>query len=215
MSRGVPRIDLADQRFGKLTAIKPVGRKNDKIVWLCRCDCGKTLNVVAGSLRSGNTKSCGAVDCCPRTKHGHTSRGRVSSTWTCWNGMINRCYNPNSDWYHRYGGRGITICDRWLGKDGFQHFLMDMGEKPPGLTIDRFPDKDGPYAPDNCRWATKQEQAINRSVTKLTEDLVKEIHALHTLGESNASIAARMDVSPSHVSKILSGAKWKGSKESA
>jgi hypothetical protein len=126
--------------------------------------------------------------------------------------MIERCYNPNSPWYHRYGGRGIVICDRWLGKDGFKNFLADMDERPAGLSIDRFPDRDGNYAPENCRWATPHEQTVNRDTTRLTEVLVQEIHGRHEHGESNASIARRLNISPCHVSLILSGAKWKNSK---
>lgn len=126
--------------------------------------------------------------------------------------MIDRCYNPNNDWYHRYGGRGITVCDRWLGKHGFENFLADMGEKPPGMSIDRFPNGDGPYEPGNCRWATAKEQTANRKATKLTEDNVQEIHGRHEHGEPQASIARRFGVAPCTISLILSGHKWKESK---
>lgn len=126
--------------------------------------------------------------------------------------MIDRCFNENNAWYHRYGGRGVTICKRWLGKDGYKNFLMDMGERPPEKSIDRFPARNGNYEPGNCRWATAREQTLNRDTTRLTEDLVQEIHGRHEHGESNASIAVRIHVAPCHVSLILSGAKWKGSK---
>lgn len=205
-------LDLTGQPFGKLTVIQVTGRQNGKIMWECRCECGKTVNVVAGALRSGNTRSCGAVDCCTRTKHGHTARGKTSAAWRCWNNMIQRCFNPNSSWYHRYGGRGITVCEHWLGKHGFENFLTDMGEPPPGMTLDRFPDKDGNYEPTNCRWATPREQTINRSATKLSESLVQEIHGRYEHGEKVTSIASRMDVSSTLVSQILSDDKWKGSK---
>jgi len=205
-----PAIDLTGRQFGKLTAMAAIGRtRQGKILWQCRCVCGVIVSVVSGALRSGNTKSCGDVDCCARTKHGHTSRGRATPTYTSWQAMLDRCYNPNNPEYARYGGRDISVCARWLH---FESFLTDMGSRPAGTSIDRFPDTDGNYEPGNCRWATAQEQTINRKVTKLTASLVQEIHGRHEHGESNTSIAARLGVSSCHVSSILSGAKWRGSR---
>ena len=123
--------------------------------------------------------------------------------------MLDRCYNPNNPEYARYGGNGVRVCEQW---QVFQGFLNDMGERPAGTSIDRFPDKDGNYEPSNCRWATPHEQTVNRKVTKLTLEMARQIHTCHEGGESNADIARHFGISPCHVSLIIKGDKWKTSK---
>lgn len=96
------------------------------------------------------------------TRHGHTGQGKRSSpTWISWSAMKARCYKPAVDGFQHYGGRGITVCTRWLGRAGFRNFLEDMGERPDGLSLDRI-DPNGNYEPANCRWATASEQAVNK-----------------------------------------------------
>src|SRR5258708_3593459 len=93
-------------------------------------------------------------------RHGHVLGGRATPTYRTWCSMRARCLNPNFHKYKSFGARGITICERW---SKFENFLADMGERPEGKTLDRYPDKQGNYAPGNCRWATRSEQQRNRN----------------------------------------------------
>jgi hypothetical protein len=150
------KIDLSGRRFGRLIVIKDAGRtKIGAVVWLCRCDCGAETNVPSWDLKSSNTASCG---CGVGVKHGHTSNGFRSPTYYSWLNMIQRCTNSANTYFHNYGGRGITVCERWRN---FENFLSDMGERPPHHTIDRI-DNERSYQPDNCKWSTRKEQAKNK-----------------------------------------------------
>lgn len=156
-------IDLAGQKFGRLTVLSRVENSSHrKAQWLCQCDCGNTLHVPTGALRSGNTRSCGCLKIettvIRSTKHGHSRPGKKTSTYKSWIDMIQRCTNTKNERYGDYGGRGIAICERW---HDFRNFLADMGEKPSGLTIERR-NNNGNYEPDNCYWATYSQQVRNR-----------------------------------------------------
>lgn len=151
----------AGMRFGRLTVGRFMFTRRRVNIYSTRCDCGKERVVDAWKLINGKAVSCGCVareDLRARnTTHG---RSRISDpTYRSWYNMKSRCNNPNDAAYRDYGGRGIKVCERW---HRFEHFLADMGERPPGdFSIDRYPDKNGNYEPGNCRWATPVEQHRN------------------------------------------------------
>ncbi|MCK5604208.1 hypothetical protein KAR91_20135 [Candidatus Pacearchaeota archaeon] len=157
-------IDLTDQQFGKWEVLEYAGKSKDgRVLWLCRCECGEESKVIGTSLRNSHSTQC--RKCHSRIAsvvHGHTKNG-ISRTYRSWACMRARCNNPKAINFKYYGGRGITICDRW--RNSFKDFLADMGERPAGMTIDRR-DPDGNYEPSNCRWSTQSIQSKNRSRVK-------------------------------------------------
>jgi hypothetical protein len=152
-------IDLVGQKIGKLIVIKQTGKnKGGNYKWLCLCDCGKETVIRGGDLRNGHTKSCGCLKIEKITIHGCSIKSKKFGTYTSWEGMNQRCNNPNHKYYFYYGGRGIKICKRWRK---FPNFLKDMGERPIRYQIDRI-DNNGNYCKSNCRWVTRKQQARNK-----------------------------------------------------
>ena len=171
--------------FGRLTVLKyVVGPPSG---WLCSCSCGGSRVVSPTRLRTGHTKSCGC-----RFIEGVSTHGlSKSKTYKTWQQMVQRCTNEKATGYENYGGRGITICERWMK---FENFLADMGERPEGKSLDRRTN-DGNYEPGNCRWATPKEQQINRRVrvmVKVDGQVMRVRDACLLLGVHSGTIHKRI-----------------------
>jgi|SRR5262252_2367213 len=155
-------IDITGHRYARLTVLRTNGRKNGRPLWLCRCDCGNEITVSANVLRQGNTTSCGCFKLELSKQRGEANRvhgeSKASREYRSWHGLRDRCLNPNNKNFGNYGGRGITICERW---NSYENFLTDMGRCPPDHLLDRI-NNDGPYSPENCRWATLSQSNENR-----------------------------------------------------
>ncbi len=151
-------MDLTQQRFESIVVLQREGTNSIGVaMWLCRCDCGKELVVPEIPLAGNRIKNCGCRECEPDEYFG----ARRS-----WRNMTRRCTEPNHHMYKYYGGRGITICARWL--ESFQNFFDDMGERPKGHQIDRI-DSDKGYNPGNCRWVTQEANNRNKRNNRLIE----------------------------------------------
>lgn len=153
--------DRIGLRYGRLVVIDSIHIRGLGTGWKCRCDCGEELYAAGSNLETGNTTSCGCYHRSRIRTHGKT-KNRV---YTIWKAMCRRCAKESAAEFANYGGRGISVCERWKK---FENFLEDMGEPPDGLTIERV-DNEGNYDLSNCRWATYKDQLNNRRNSRFLE----------------------------------------------
>lgn len=152
--------DLTGKKFGNLTVVKKVERKNRSNQWLCKCDCGKEVVCYQYNLERGTSTSCG----CLRSYYAKKTRSchgeSTGKFYKKWSSIKTRCYNKNTPCYKNYGGRGIKMCDEWLDFWNFREWAYKNGYSE-GLTLERI-DVNGNYEPSNCKWIPMEEQAINK-----------------------------------------------------
>lgn len=161
-------IDLTNKKYGKLTVIR-ICDKNQKYSgswWHCKCTCGNYKDVHGKALREGGTKSCGCYqkECTSKRSliHGNSygDNNKPTPEYRAWQNIKKRCHNPKNKSFPYYGGRGIIMCERW--RNDFTLFLQDVGKRPSSKhSLDRFPNNNGNYEPNNFRWATREEQGHN------------------------------------------------------
>lgn len=189
-------IDMTGQTIGRWTVLQRGAQTpGGQTTWTCVCECGAEKDVTAILLRDGRSRSCGCLKSeltvARSTRHGHSNSVRVTPTYHSWAGMIQRCTNPQSSRWKDYGGRGITVCERWMT---FADFLADMGVKPPRTSIERTRNDVG-YEPGNCTWATSKTQSRNKRNNVLIEaDGIKL---------SKAEWAERLGISPATINDRL------------
>jgi hypothetical protein len=206
------RLELAGERYGRLTVICEARNEGRGRQWYCECGCGTEVIVSQESLRSGNTRSCGCLKAEQlaernrgRATHGHSRYGQRTLTYRSWDSMRTRCLNPSGASNIR-NYAGVTIDPRW---DSFEAFLEDMGPRPaPWLTLDRI-NPWGSYSASNCRWATKDEQSRNQRRTRMNPTAVAAIREAYAAGKGlQSDIAKTHGVQQTTISKIVRGERW-------
>lgn len=204
-------VDLTGQRFGRLVVVGRIEGAHSRRQWECRCDCGVTCRPLRNNLARGHTTSCGCLKVEMQSSHsvthGASRKGHHTREYRAWAGARKRCFTTTDRKYPSYGGRGITMCERW--RLDYANFREDMGLCPDGLTLERN-DVNGNYEPLNCRWATTLDQARNKRATKLSIESAREIRALRLAGGwTQKRLAVKFGVDPAMVARVLNGLAWK------
>jgi hypothetical protein len=178
---------------GRLTVVAPADRIGRRASWACRCECGAEKTCREDHLRRHIIQSCGCLRREASAARTATHGMSGSTEHTIWTSMLTRCNNPASPAYHRYGGRGIKVCPQWA--TSFAQFRSDMGPRPEGMSLDRWPNKDGNYEPGNCRWATAQDQARNTCRNRMLTFQGRTLcitEWAEEIGIADSTIAARL-----------------------
>lgn len=206
------KVEMIGKKFNMLTVLAEAGRtKAGNIIYKCLCSCGEVKNIDGVSIRRGHTKSCGCLLIESCTKNGlkrktHGQSYKKEGIYHIWQSLKARCLNESNGSYMNYGGRGITVCDRW--RNSFESFSEDMGQRPKGFTIDRI-DTNGNYQPDNCRWATNADQCQNKRNNVLNSRDVDKIRLDYSIEkETYKSIADRHGISVSTVGNVIRNETW-------
>lgn len=158
------KVDIVGKKFNRLTVISEYDKRTNagKVQFLCKCDCGNIIIAVGSKIKSGYTKSCRCLNKEKTSELGKSYIHKMAGTsiYTIWSSMKSRCHHIKSDSYGNYGGRGIIVCERW--RNSFENFFQDMGHRPNDkYSLERI-NNDGNYEPENCKWATRQEQELNK-----------------------------------------------------
>jgi DNA-binding XRE family transcriptional regulator len=207
---------LIGKKIDSITVIEDTGKRIRRtVIWLCKCDCGEYVELNSAYLkRKDRYKACKICnqkiksDKCREVniKHGHSSRNKVSRTYSSWWNMKNRVLrqDKNSKSYGYYKDK--TICERWI--NSFENFLSDMGERPEGTTIDRIDGTKG-YYKENCKWSTKEEQSQNRSNTLNKKEVIEIRNFINENIITQKEIAEKFNVNPNTITAIKKGKTWK------
>lgn len=190
--RAAPSLFIGEKR-GRLTVLSEPFSRGRAFYIRCKCDCGTEFECLRNDVAQGHTKSCGCYSRDLASERNRTHGMARSRTYVTWRSMLNRCYLPEEKAFANYGARGITVCDAW--RNSFEAFLAYMGERPEGMTLDRYPNGAGNYEPGNCRWATLRMQANNTRRNKILSFNGKSMTIsdwAHELGLKARTLHARL-----------------------
>lgn len=199
-------IDLTGKIFGRLTVLNREGSdKDNRPLWKCLCECGEITIKKGNLLRRGETKSCRCFLIEKNKERAISNKRKVPNTLlSVYTNMKRRCYNSKDISYPRYGGRGITVCERWL--NSYENFYNDMINGYNCIyQIDRI-DNNGNYCKENCRWVTQEQNIQNSTSAKVNENIVK---AIRNSNKKTKELQKEFNLSRSAVKSIRYNRSWK------